>query len=63
MGKLWETYEASEGTVFAYDTNLRGLASIIPNRHESAMVPIMDLVEFVEVVYHGSELPTSETKE
>lgn len=55
----YESYVAARGTVFTYKANLEGRVAVVPERTVGAAVPIEDLVEFVEVIYHGSEWPTA----
>lgn len=51
-------YEAARRTKFFYPENLSGVVSIMgPMGRTLEDVPIDDLVEFVEMVYHGSEVP------
>jgi hypothetical protein len=61
MSLKWEAYKAEGGTTFTYETRPDGRVGIIPVLGDTAMVPITDLVEFVEVVYHGSELELKES--
>lgn len=56
----WKVYEAHTGTKFCYEPDLMGRVVIIPIRGDTASTPITDLVEFVETVYHGSEIAEPE---
>ncbi len=62
MGKLWkEEYEAKYNTRFQYNDDRRGGVVILAPSGESCHVQLSDLVEFVEVAYHGSEIENGET--
>jgi hypothetical protein len=55
----WERYVAKGGTRFLYQSDMEpdSLVAVTGERNEDAMVPIADVVEFIEVAYHGSEIP------
>ena len=60
---MYDKYEAAKGTTFYYLPDFSTGVLISPHRSERALAPVEDLVEFVETVYHGSEVPTAKEVE